>query len=55
MSAKFLGDQVGFVESKVLIYKSRDDLFLLVQPTIQFVFLVYFCPKKKTILKSRIL
>ena len=34
MSAKFLGDQVGFVESKVLIYKSRDELFLLVQPTI---------------------
>ena len=47
MSAKFLGDQVGFVESKVLIYKSRGELFLLVQPTIQYVFLAYFWPKKE--------
>ena len=37
------------VWNKVLMYKSRDRLSLLVQSTIQCVFLVYFDPKKYTL------
>ena len=37
---------------KVNIYKSSDELSLLVQPTIQFVFLVYFDSKNTVLSKN---
>ena len=47
LSGVFGGD-TGCTVDKVLIYKSRVGLSLLVQPTIQSVFFVYFDPKKNT-------
>ena len=41
-------DNESQISGKVLIYKSRGELSLLVQSTIQCVFLVYFDPKKYT-------
>ena len=41
-------DNESQISGKVLIYKSRVELSLLVQSKIQCVFLVYFDPKKYT-------
>ena len=41
-------DNESQISGKVLIYKSRGELSLLVQSTIQCVFLVYFDPQKYT-------
>ena len=42
-------DNESQISGKVLIYKSRGELSLLVQSTIQCVFLVYFDPKIYTL------
>ena len=41
-------DNESQISGKVLIYKSRGELSLLVQSAIQCAFLVYFDPKKYT-------
>ena len=46
-------DNESQISGKVLIYKSRGELSLLVQSTIQCVFLVYF-DQKKYILKQKL-